>query len=245
MSSSKSKILLGYWDIRGLAQPIRLLLAYAGADFEERRYTTIAASDFDKSEWALEKANNKLNLAFPNLPYLVDGSVKLSQSHAIMRYLGRKFNLIGTTEIELAHCELVEQQIADLRTAFMKLCYSPSFERLQEGTCSKADCLGVLNGGFIDRFAHMLQEISAFLGERKWFLNEKLTYVDFLAYELLFQMYVWNSSVFKNVTNLTDFITRFEALPQISAYMKTDSYIKWPFNNIMASYGSRNQVCPF
>ena len=30
---------LGYWAIRGLAQPCRLLLAYTGTDFVDKRYT--------------------------------------------------------------------------------------------------------------------------------------------------------------------------------------------------------------
>lgn len=245
-SLEQSRILLGYWDIRGLGQPIRLLLAYAGADFEEKRYATGPGPDYDQSEWLSEVAANKWRFAFPSLPYLVDGDVKLTQTHAIMRYLGRKFDLVGKTEPELSRCELAEQQIADLRTAFVKLCYSPDFERLQAGTRSKADCLGVLTGGYSDRFAHMLQEISTFLGESaEWFAGERLTYVDFLAYEVLFQMSVWNSSIFKDAQRVKDFIARFESLPAIAEYMTTDRYIRWPFNNNMAFYGSRNQPCPF
>ena len=30
---------LGYWAIRGLAQPCRLLLAYTGTTFVDKRYT--------------------------------------------------------------------------------------------------------------------------------------------------------------------------------------------------------------
>ncbi len=29
---------LGYWDIRGLAEPIRYLLKYAGVKFNDKRY---------------------------------------------------------------------------------------------------------------------------------------------------------------------------------------------------------------
>jgi glutathione S-transferase len=28
---------LAYWDVRGLAEPIRLLLLYTGTDFEDKR----------------------------------------------------------------------------------------------------------------------------------------------------------------------------------------------------------------
>ena len=31
--------------------------------------------------------------AFPNLPYLVDGDVKISQSTAMLKYIARKFDI--------------------------------------------------------------------------------------------------------------------------------------------------------
>ena len=31
---------LGYWGIKGLAQPIRILLKYLGVDYEDKVYTS-------------------------------------------------------------------------------------------------------------------------------------------------------------------------------------------------------------
>jgi glutathione S-transferase len=76
---SSNRITLGYWNIHGLAQPIRLLLAYTKTDFVDHMPS--------RPEWAVEKAENAYGLEFPNLPYFVDGDVKLSQSSAIMRHL--------------------------------------------------------------------------------------------------------------------------------------------------------------
>uniref|UniRef100_A0A8C8VVT6 glutathione transferase n=1 Tax=Peromyscus maniculatus bairdii TaxID=230844 RepID=A0A8C8VVT6_PERMB len=49
------------------------------------------APDYDQSQWLNDKF--KLGLDFPNLPYLIDGSHKITQSNAIMRYIARKNNL--------------------------------------------------------------------------------------------------------------------------------------------------------
>uniref|UniRef100_A0A8B9DWX2 glutathione transferase n=1 Tax=Anser cygnoides TaxID=8845 RepID=A0A8B9DWX2_ANSCY len=49
------------------------------------------APDYDKSQWINEK--EKLGLDFPNLPYFIDGSTKLTQSNAILRYIARKHNM--------------------------------------------------------------------------------------------------------------------------------------------------------
>jgi glutathione S-transferase len=70
---------LGYWAIRGKGQGPRLLLAYTGLKFQEKQYTT------PESWFTGDK--DKLGLPFPNLPYLIAGDFKLTESSAIARYI--------------------------------------------------------------------------------------------------------------------------------------------------------------
>ena len=56
---------------------------YAQVDYENVTYECGDAPDFDKSCWLDVKFN--LGLEFPNLPYLVDGEFKISQTAAIMK----------------------------------------------------------------------------------------------------------------------------------------------------------------
>ena len=72
-----SQLTLGYWDLRGLVSPIKYLLAYRQVDYNDKVYKIGGAPDFDRSEWLADKES--LGLDFPNLPYLIDGDVKLSQ----------------------------------------------------------------------------------------------------------------------------------------------------------------------
>uniref|UniRef100_A0A452QRD9 GST N-terminal domain-containing protein n=1 Tax=Ursus americanus TaxID=9643 RepID=A0A452QRD9_URSAM len=58
-------MILGYWDIRGLAHTIRLLLEYTDSHYEEKKYTMGDAPDYDRSQWLNEKF--KLGLDFPNV----------------------------------------------------------------------------------------------------------------------------------------------------------------------------------
>lgn len=82
-----------------LVQPTRLLLEYVGEVYEERLYDRN-----DGDVWRNEKFN--LGLEFPNvkqlfcydslliqLPYYIDGDVKLTQSMAILRYIADKHNM--------------------------------------------------------------------------------------------------------------------------------------------------------
>ncbi|GFY41279.1 glutathione S-transferase [Trichonephila inaurata madagascariensis] len=84
------KSTLGYWNIRAIAEPIRYLLHHEKEQFEDRRYL------FTDYTWKNEK--NALGLDFPNLPYYIDGNIRITQSTAILRYLGRKYGLDGKNE---------------------------------------------------------------------------------------------------------------------------------------------------
>lgn len=68
---------VGYWNIRGFASPIRNLLHYKEVEFEDKVYTIGPAPEYNISGWTDVKPT--LGLDFPNLPYYIDDDVKLSQ----------------------------------------------------------------------------------------------------------------------------------------------------------------------
>lgn len=72
---------LGYWDIRRWPHAIRLLLEYTDSHYEEKKYTMGDTPDCDRSQWLSDKF--RLGLDFLNLPYLIDGAYRLTQSNAI------------------------------------------------------------------------------------------------------------------------------------------------------------------
>lgn len=229
---------LGYWDIRGLAHGIRLLLEFTETPYEDKQYNSGEACDFDKTQWSFvtqklaldppsvcssrgttgwtqwTSEKNKLGLDFPNLPYLIDGETKISQSNAILRYLARKLKMCGDSEEELIRIDMLENQVMDFRMGFGKMCYSSDFEKL------KPEYLKQLPGN--------LKLFSQFLGDRKWFAGKKITYIDFLAYDILDVHRMFEPKCLDQFTNLKDFLDRFEALEKISAYMNSGRYLKNP-----------------
>ncbi|XP_032936158.1 glutathione S-transferase 2 isoform X2 [Catharus ustulatus] len=205
-------VILGYWDVRGMAQPIRMLLEYTDTPYQERKYHLGPAPDHDPSEWTSEK--EKLGLDFPNIPYLIDGNTKLTQSNAIVRYIARKHNLCAETEEEKQREDLLENQLMDLRMNFIRLCYSPDFEKLKPA--------------YLEQLPKKLQELSRFLGSRTWFVGQKLTFVDFLAYDVMDQQRMFVPECPELKGNLAQFMQRFEALDKISAYMRSERFRKAP-----------------
>lgn len=214
---------LGYWDIRGLAHAIRLLLEYTDSKYEEKKYAMGDAPDHDRSQWLNEKF--KLGLDFPNLPYLIDGTHRLTQSNAILRYIARKHNLCGETEEERIRVDILENELMDTRMALGRICYNPDFEKL------KPDYLKAL--------PEKMKLFSQFLGKRPWFAGDKITYVDFVAYDVFDVHRVFEPKCLDAFPNLKDFMARFEGLKKISAYMKSSRFLPRPFFGTIAMWGNK------
>nr|QST14956.1 GSTmu3a protein [Diaphanosoma celebensis] len=214
---------LAYWDIRGLAQPIRLLLAYTGTEFEDKYYVCGPAPDYDKSCWFDVKYT--LGLDFPNLPYYIDGDVKLTQSNAILRYIGGKHNLLGSTEKERIRVNLMENELGDFRSVWVGLCYNPDFENLKSS--------------YHNDLPQKLGALSKFLGGNKWLAGENITIVDFILYEMLDQHLIFDEKCLNDFGNLNAFHERFRALEKIEAYMKSKKFISHPLNNKRAKFGNQ------
>ncbi|XP_004636972.1 glutathione S-transferase Mu 1 isoform X2 [Octodon degus] len=216
-------VTLGYWDIRGLAHAIRLLLEYTDTSYEEKRYSMGDAPDYDRSQWLNEKF--KLGLDFPNLPYLIDGTHKLTQSNAILRYIARKHNLCGETEEEKIRVDILENQTVDISDQLATLCYSPNFEKLRPE--------------YLEQLPGKMKLFSDFLGKQQWFVGDKITYVDFLAYDILDLHRIFDPKCLEAFPNLKDFIARFEGLKKISAYMKSNRFLPTPLYTKVATWGNK------
>jgi len=216
---------LGYYKLRGLAHYIRFLLEYTGEEYTEKMYKVGSAPDYDRTEWMDEKY--KLGLDFPNLPYYIDGDVKITQSAAILKYIARKHNLIANkTEDEIIKSDMLENEAADLRMNFSRICYNPDFEKV------KVD--------FIEKvLPSKLEQHSKFLGNNKWFFGDRITYVDFFFYESYHCVRALTPSTFDKFDSLVQFMSRFEDLEPIKKYMKSDGFITYPYNGPMATFGGK------
>ncbi|XP_028613090.1 glutathione S-transferase Mu 2 isoform X2 [Grammomys surdaster] len=206
-----------------LAHSIRLLLEYTDTSYEDKKYSMGDAPDYDRNQWLSEKF--KLGLDFPNLPYLIDGSHKVTQSNAILRYLGRKHNLCGETEEENIRVDILENQVMDTRMQLAMVCYSPDFEKKKPE--------------YLESLPEKMKLYSEFLGKQPWFAGNKITYADFLVYDILDQHRIFEPKCLDAFPNLKDFIVRFEGLKKISDYMKSSRFLSKPIFAKMAFWNPK------
>jgi glutathione S-transferase len=230
-------ITLGYWGIRGLAQPIRYLLIYANVPFSEIRLgvlqdATPLSEDKENEEW--ESVRSTLGMPFPNLPYLIDTSggsrVRLSQSNAILRYLARRFDFYGDSESDRIEIDVLQDEAYDFRNEIIDTAYTLGenytavFEQFSTDTLPR----------YLDSFETYLWSRD----NKNFFVGSRLSLVDFVLYELFWQMtlMVPNSITESKRPTLFSFIKAFEKESRIAIYQQNENHIERPINMPWASF---------
>ncbi|KAF8360244.1 hypothetical protein PRIPAC_87167 [Pristionchus pacificus] len=99
---------LTYFDLRGRAEPIRMMFAIAGVPVEDKR--------IQMEEWM----DVKKDYQFEKLPVLEVDGVQVSQTLAIIRYIARENGFAGPDNLTAAKADALCDQYADFITAFMQ-----------------------------------------------------------------------------------------------------------------------------
>jgi len=230
-------ITLCYWGIRGLAQPIRFLLVYADVSFSEIRLGvlqdgTLLNKDDEDADWA--NVRSTLTMPFPNLPYLIDSSrgatIQLTQSNAILRHLARRLDFYGDSESERTEIDVLQDEAYDFRNEIIKTAYTPGDDY--------TDLYEYFSTDTLPRYLNSFDSYLATRENNKFFVGTRLSLVDFVLYELFWQMtlMVPNSITESHRPSLFGYIKAFEEIPRIAAYMKSENYIEHPINSPWASF---------
>ena len=232
-----AEITLGYWGIRGLGQPIRFLLVSAGVPFSEVRLGvlqdgTLLNENEEGEDW--DNVRSTLGMPFPNLPYLIDTSggslVSLSQSNAILRYLARGFDFYGDSENDRVEIDVLQDEAYDFRNEIIDTAYT-----LDEGYAAVFEHFST---NTMPRYLDSFETYLAQCDNKNFFVGSRFSLVDFVLYELFWQMtlMVPNSITATNRPTLFAFINAFEKAPRIANYLQSEYYIEHPINSPWASF---------
>ena len=217
--------------MRGAAEPIRYMLRHSDIEWEDVRLP------FDKQgfkKWM--DLRSQPGMVCANLPFIEDGDNKISHTVAVLRYVARKTGLMPQDQDDVKLCEMVEQELVSLRNELTLTCHDyykvlipgeqgittgqhdfehlkKLFTRLLKDRLSELDLLfetGALTGGF-----------------------DRLTYVDFMAFEFLDQFRIFAPETFSGFQNIQNFLTKFAELEAIKEWregevFKAGEYINSP-----------------
>lgn len=123
---------LTYFNLRGVVEPIRLLLKYVNVPFEDYHIDYLKWPQEKKSMWTfiyltklvkmqtllvskLFRSISRTDIKWQQLPFLEYNGLTLTQTSAIMGFLGKKFNLSPNDPWDEAKCEEIIGAVNDLR----------------------------------------------------------------------------------------------------------------------------------
>jgi len=227
-----------YWKIRGLRTPIVYCLEFAGETYEEDLFELKADKDgkynfttsYSESRWGAE-LKPKSECAFPNIPCLIDGDVKITQMTAIMSYICRKNKvLMPKTDAEITQMEMMNGVIGDMRTGFTRLCYMPDSDTAMDTYTNTDD-------GIMGRNLPVWRrKMNKFLKQNAYCAGDSLTYADMNLFELLDAMQEIIPGCFDADENIKAYHKKIGEIPQIKAYRDSDRFQAKPVNNLVAVY---------
>ncbi|XP_054773128.2 probable glutathione S-transferase 7 [Lytechinus pictus] len=198
---------ISYFNIRGLAEPARMMLALRGCEYVDER--------FSHEEWPQRKIDKA---AYPlgQAPVLtVDGKVVIPQIRAICRYLASELDFFGTTRLEGAQIDVILETLTDIGKKLVPILLNPDESKKAE-----------LGKEFVQSsskpYFSYLDELIKDAGG-KYFVGNKISLADIEVFHTLDMM--TNSKY--AIEGVLD------AYPQLSAFYKffkeegpLDSYLK-------------------
>uniref|UniRef100_A0A0R3RTD2 Glutathione S-transferase 1 n=1 Tax=Elaeophora elaphi TaxID=1147741 RepID=A0A0R3RTD2_9BILA len=186
---------LTYFNGRGRAEVIRLLFAQANVSYDDIR--------INKSDWPAIKPKTP----YGHVPILnVSGKI-LAESHAIERYLARKFDLLGGNEWEAAK---IDEIICNLEDVWLKM-----LPWIHEENSSKKD---EMFDKLVKKTATpFLEQYEKFLvnSHGPYFIGNKISLADLAVFNML----NYFSKLTPKYPKLNEFATKIGQMPKIKAWI--------------------------
>jgi len=191
------------FNSRGRAETIRLIFAAAGVDYEDVRV--------ESDQWPTMKPSTP----FGQLPVLKVDEIQLSQTNAIARYLGRKFNLAGKTELDQARGDMIVDCLVDTVTPIVAFI-------MEKDESKKADIMKKYRDEQLPAYLTKIEAIlTANHDGEKFFVGDEVTWTD-----LLFLNYIdWiclmcGVDPLAKHSKLAALKVRIERLPKIASWIE-------------------------
>lgn len=207
--SQGNPLILGYWNIKGIVESIRWLLHYLNVPFIEEN-----PKDWD-NYLALRKERG---LDFPNLPYLIDGDFKLTESKAVLLYIAEKYKpeLLGKNQKDQVTVRMISGVLSDV--------VSPYANHIGDTSGQKQAIEKEVQLRKVD---DKLKYLSQFLGQKEFLLGY-LTVSDFELSTIAYRVWAYSrthdvSNPFENYENINKLIARVRSLPGVIDYISSSA----------------------
>ncbi|XP_073540417.1 glutathione S-transferase P 1-like isoform X3 [Phyllobates terribilis] len=200
---------LTYFPVRGRVETIRLLLADQGASWTD--------DEMQMADWFSRKSDIKKKAVFGQLPQFQHGDFVLYQSNAILRYLGRLYEISGRSNQESALIDMVNDGVEDLRLKYFRLIFF-------EYETGKEKYIGDLPN-HLSAFERILSNNS---NGTKFVVGNKISYADYNLFDTLQCHLDLDPKCLASFPLLSAYVERVAARPKLSQYLKSEKRNKRP-----------------
>lgn len=191
---------LVYFDIRGRAEPIRLLLEELSVAYENR---------FLDAEWLERKAETPFGV----LPMWEQGDLQIPESQAILRHLARVHQLYGDREPEHVRCDVAAEALVDAKDLVGMFPWRANADADRDGFEGR-------------ELPAKLAQLEAYLATNPagpaFFAGERLSYADLIAFSLLDDVHALYPQALDGCPALRELSSRVASRPPIRAYLRSD-----------------------
>jgi len=203
---------LTYFNVPARAELTRLIFEDHGVAYQ---YNAVKDWASDKQKLSAEGL-----IPFGQVPLYQEGDFHLVQSHAITRYVAKKYGYVGSNAHEEAQIDSIHEAIVELQGGFIKVKYAPD-EDTKEAELKT----------FVKGLPATLAAFEGFLkknnGGKGFLVGDKISYADLSLYDGLGRIESLGQSVKDEVAKhplLNEFRTRIGNRERIKAYHERKVY---------------------
>lgn len=196
----EDNIVLYYFDARGKAELIRLIFAYMGIKYTDKRFGVNGDAFVEFKNFKNEK-----EIPFNQVPVLEINNLILAQSQAIVRYLSKKYKICGDSELNEFYADMIFCGVQDIHYKFT----NTNLFKQNETTFLNEEI-----PKWSGYFEKLLEK-----NNKKFFVGNELTYADLAIFNLYDDIESKYPNILKNFPLLkahTEFISN---IPNIKNYI--------------------------
>ena len=125
---------LVYFNARGVVENARIMMKIGGIAFEDQRLSLKPkeGGGFETPEFAAMKTSGECVVNMDRVPLLIVDGVAIGQSKSIERFVAKKANMLGSSEVEAAQIDCITEHIRDIKDKYNKIKALPAAEK-EEG----------------------------------------------------------------------------------------------------------------
>jgi len=233
---------IGYWSIRGLGEPLTMMMCAAKIPFTLFLYDIVEKGEDEwHSDYFAAKGEYIEEFKQPlwNLPFCVDRENErvIVQTNAIFAHLGKACGMFGDDAITASECEQLLCEIYDLRDVMVGYVYG--------GDGAEASSV-VANGKKhllkLENWMEIQAEKNVNSKKGVHLVNGKFSAADFHLYAMLDQFEALAEEnkldLYTDMKRMKEFKEGFKALPENQFYLNSWLHKELPFNNCMDKFGS-------